>query len=200
MTVLNVSSPITVENITRLYLYGAVNTPEHLEDRLRPADVTNGYGTINTSAYMGNSGAGRYASPFQSEVVSDFFSGKLNLSQFADKNGNIDVSLAQIKAAMGESNIHSNWLISHYTTDIGSADYEVRAYVFGTSGYDLPETTRFVVENGEMRVFGASPIPQSDNFDFQAGNGAAQKFNDYLLRDIVDPYNIGREVKIDLSM
>lgn len=196
---------ITLETIIPMFLYGAESPPADLESRLRPDDVPTVTTSPDLEQYM--SVVGRFANLFQTKIVKDFFSGNFNLSSFiSDSNGVTTVTLKQIL----ESNIVTSdsrpialndaaVSVSQYSTGVNDSDWAFRAFVFGSTGFVLSQSTKFINDNGVLRIEGGDMLPRDDGFDLSSSNRLVQLYNDYVLHDLINPYNIAREVLFEFT-
>lgn len=199
--------PVTIQNVTSLYLYGSVEPPSDLVNRLRPDFIQEIDVTTNVADYM--TSPGRYASLFQTNIVNMFFKGDFSLASFSpDQHGGKSVTLSQLLAA-GVATNNGNALtladaqvsISQYTTNVGSTDWLIRSYAYGSTSFVLSQDyTRFVEDSaGNLSIVGGAMLPYDTDFDLESGNPFAQLYNGFKLKDLLDPYNIGRKVNFIFS-
>ena len=87
-------------------------------------------------------------------------------------------------------------VINNYNTGALDADFEMRAFVFGLSGFEPSPNTTFTSVNGVLHFENAAMVPQNENFDFQSSNPYIQPINANVLEPIVDPYHIGRQISL----
>ncbi|MEX5575052.1 calcium-binding protein [Pseudomonas lijiangensis] len=89
--------------------------------------------------------------------------------------------------------------VSGYTRGVDQSDYAERAYVFGTSGYQVNADALFYVgEDGSRAISNVSVEPVDDNFDYEGGGLLAKVTNALTVGDI-DPSGIGRTVPIKFT-
>ncbi|PID66803.1 MAG: hypothetical protein CR975_01120, partial [Gammaproteobacteria bacterium] len=196
----------TASDILSNYFWGQPTPPQPTDLRdekfIRPALAETNY-TVNANQYM-NTGAGRYATPDRFKAFRDFFyEDKINptaagLNSLAPGVYNS----AQISTALHGKDIFSGALgLSQYTTDVHSADYAERAYVFGSTSFE-PDwgNIQFVIHPGGSREIRNLEIsPQEDNFDFSSDSLLAKVYNEGDRLNM-DPSSIGRKVNIDFSV
>lgn len=70
---------VTADAITRLYLYGTLQTPSFLTERLRDLNPSDTPTSINVSAASYMATYGVYAVPARSSFVQSFFNGTASL-------------------------------------------------------------------------------------------------------------------------
>ncbi len=175
--------------ITRLYVFGT-DAPS-LDDynlHIRPNDAEPPPKEYNMIHYM-TSGAGRYAYPSIFGAVQKFFASNVADGQY---------TLAQIQLAIGEQfttgdNSDVRVEISQYGTDPFSADYAERAYIFGSTWFNLDLTNAsFKVVNGQKTIENMVVTASDDNFDFDSANPLATIVNNLFNEPTLDPYNLAR--------
>jgi hypothetical protein len=201
------SVPLTIASMTSFYLYGTDTAPENVQDRQRASSITETRLNLDIEPYMDV--VGKYANLFQTSIVQSFFDGSLDLSTLTDVNGETHVTFQEIiDAGIQKASGQGQWdrldgavSINQYLTDIGSNDFALRAYAFGTTQFGLSRgfTVFNIDANGVRSVDGGAMVPYQDNFDFNSSNFATQVVNDYLLADLVDPYRIGRKVVLGVD-
>ena len=89
----------------------------------------------------------------------------------------------------------------HYDSNIDSPDYWMRAFVFGSTKFELDKKSiRYIFdEKGEpRRLEGVRVKPMPDDFNFESSTGIAKDINPILDR-IMDPSGIGRTVKFNFG-
>lgn len=199
-------TPITIQNVTSMFLYGTMTPPAEFDLRLRPASVVDVHTTVDVASFMGS--VGRYANLFQTRIVQAFFSDQLNLSSFANPSGVVHVTFQDIiQASILKSNTEpwtkadGNVTVNQYTTDTGSTDWAMRAFVFGSTGFTLSvgHTVFNIDSNGVKSISGGAMLPYQDNFDLGSHSKIAQAANYLVFKDLVDPYGIGRTVWFDFT-
>jgi len=189
--------PLSINNVVHLYLYGTIDEPVDVEKALRSSEQSPVVSTtVDVASYMAS--VGRFSSPFQTKVVQDFFGGNLDLSKYADSDGNIDVTLEQLITDKLAKNMYQV-SISQYSTGMGESDYVYRAFIWGSTSFRLGGSTHFVVQGQESYIKGASMLPYDTDFDFESSSSIAKVANDLYLKDLVDPYGIGRKVNLEFT-
>ncbi len=190
---LNSYSELNIDSIISLYLYGALEIPEHYVDRVRPYSERGI--TVEMPAFDFMSfGPGRYARASEAQFVSDFFSNSSNLMQtYGIQYG--EVFTAQELINKGVSSSLFTISVSNYITDTSSTDYLERAFIYGTSGFKINENTKFHFLNGQLQITDLSIEPILDNFDF-TGNPLIQPINDLILEPNIDPFGLGLDQQI----
>lgn len=193
------SIPLTIQAVTSLYLYGTEAPSADIESRLRPDDTPDLQGNVDVAGFMAT--VGRFASPLQTDVVSKFLNGSLDLlaNTTPDANGVRSISFAQAIAAGLADFDDGTVAISQYTTGTGEADWAVRAFVWGSTAFQLSATTLFVDDGTTREVHGGAMRPFDDNFDLNTDNTLAQLYNDTRLVPALDPYGIGHKVMFNFA-
>ncbi|NEQ37394.1 MAG: VWA domain-containing protein [Okeania sp. SIO3I5] len=172
--------------ITRLFVFGTnTPSPDNYNEHIRPFNATQPSITYDMATYM-NSGGGRFAYPSRFGAVEKFFSATLEDREYT-------YSEIADRLEFSEDDLETN--ISQYETDVGSSDYPLRTYIFGTGRFLLDTTDIiFRVNNGVKTIGGLKVFADSDNFDFQAAPGTPQqRANEEILQPLLDPYNLGRQ-------
>lgn len=186
---------VNVSTAISAYLYGTPTPPEDVSDRLRDAsDTIERSFDVDVSNYMQS--VGRFTSPFQTDVVKSFFPESLDLSGFTSANdGSYSFTLSDL-AAINPAYNNTVFSISQYTTGVTEGDFVERAFIWGTTAFQLNQNTHFSIDtNGVRSIDNAAIIPYgNENFDFVSPNLAVQYVNENVLRPLVDPYQIGRKV------
>ena len=87
--------------------------------------------------------------------------------------------------------------IQQYYLGMDDADYVDRAYVFGSSEFQINAEAKFIVdEDGTRWITNIWVVPVDDNFNYVSDSLAAQITNS-LTKDLIDPSGIGRTVDIE---
>ena len=192
---------------TNLYLYGTLETPAALYDRIYPADYEGGaFGgprvLVDAVSYMAD-GPGRYATPFLAPAVEDFL---VNLSGMPIEPG--EYSQSYIQNLYGYDPLKENgdpsyngfkFMLSQYELQPGTADYDQRTYVYNTGGFviiDNPDLKFVVGPNNERRIENLQVRPFDDDFDFESSSSFTQIDNLVFGKPQIDPFDIGEIVEI----
>ncbi|WP_155601592.1 calcium-binding protein [Acinetobacter calcoaceticus] len=86
--------------------------------------------------------------------------------------------------------------VLNYGLDTSSIDYVDRSYVFGSMSFTINPDAQFIVgKDGSFQIKNISVVPVDDNFDYKSDNDVAQLTN-LLTEGVIDPYHIGKTVKI----
>ncbi|ESK50165.1 hypothetical protein P255_02663, partial [Acinetobacter brisouii CIP 110357] len=187
----------TMFEIISMYLYGQKTKPEdYLDEKYIGRSVdAQGIGstvTVNASEFM-TTGAGRYIDVGNFLAVRKFLAGEYNL---APKTYTTEQFYDAIGYPAYQTNTGAHLGVSNYGLDTNSADYLDRAYVFGSMEFMINEDARFIVENdGSFKIENIAVVPLTDNFDYDGG-GIAAGVTNFLTKDVIDPYGIGKTVKI----
>ena len=90
--------------------------------------------------------------------------------------------------------------ISQYNTNITSSDYWQRAFVFGSTKFQInTDEIKYVfdAQTGKaLKIQNLQVKPVNDNFDFESKDGLAGSVNS-VLKQKMDPSGIGRKVGIE---
>jgi Ca2+-binding RTX toxin-like protein len=183
-------------NIVKLYLFGTLQpaTDDYNKHVTREGASLSPVYTFNAGEYM-TTGAGRYAEPSLAPIVAGFF----ETSAILERPGQ-PYSYAEMAQILGlDPKKAGNISVSQYSTDVFSQDYAERAFIFGSTAFHLDVASiRFRVENGVRTIEGLRIIPETDNWDFEAGSEFAQYVN-AGLELATDPYEMGRQVTIEFE-
>ncbi|MEZ5691989.1 MAG: hypothetical protein R3D71_10060 [Rickettsiales bacterium] len=212
MTVYNWNQ-LGIEEVTNLYLYGSLNTPDNLasDTLIRPKVVRQNDVymfedgtplasiTLDTVSFM-SSGPGYFAKASNSALIQQFFNNTTLLSTSGVRQ---EFSLAMIKSILGLNDIQSNISIQQYAYDVGSADFLQRSYIYNTSGFTITDNhspadrkIKFIIEaDGTRHIQNMRILPLSDNFDFDSSDKSTVLANT-VLQPNIDPSNIGRRANI----
>jgi len=189
-----------VTEITNLFLYGSITTPSDLtnESLLRLPYATNPPPPIqvNADTFMA-AGPGRFALGSQSSLVEAFFSSNINYSWAAGQAFSINQLIAELQARVGLS-LDNRFGIRQVTLDDLSGDYWQRAYVWNSGEFMLSDDVLFVFDvDGTRHIENYAIVPLGqENFDFEGG-GLLAKLANARLEPAIDPWRIGRKVRID---
>ncbi len=184
--------------ITKRFLFGTdTPSPDDYNQHIRPWTANTGANRVSISydmqTYM-NVGAGRYADPALFHAFDKIFSLTLSDGIYTYENGiNTDGSInLGIKQLANILNTDTNIFISNYGTDITSADFAERAYIFGKAPFQLDlNSATFTVVNGVLSINNMEVRAPGDNFDFHSGNPFAQIIGSVLGNNI-DLYDLAR--------
>ncbi|WP_051940632.1 hypothetical protein [Stenoxybacter acetivorans] len=202
---------ITVDEILSMYLWNSKTPPsgsalkddKWIRDQEKPlVDPLK----INAQEYM-DYGGGRFVSPADFLIVSDFFNSKKSIKAgtYGFKEIYNDILHREAlnngtKDKLPEDLNELQFKVKQYTSGIGSSDFITRAFVFGSTSFTLDwDTLAFVVNSdGSREVHNIKIKPVKDNFDFESADPVAQYFNEGFKKDI-DPSKIGRKVPIEFQ-
>ena len=189
---------LNIHKLTNLFLYGEFSTP-HFSQRLRSSAEYNALGNgsegekeyqieLEMDTFM-STGPGRYAYASQASFVQDFFNGGTGLpNDIFTKQNLIDNH--------GYQDSDFNFSIKHYSLDPNTADYGSRTYIYNTSEYTISQDARFVINGSIAYVEDMAVHAFEDDFDFVSSTWLTQLGNNLVLKDKIDPYDIGRQVQI----
>ncbi len=183
-----------------LFLYGVLDTPQALYDRLKPENFTPI--TINLDATdVIENGPGRFILPSLFGAVEKFFDNALGLNGSRISEGRYTFAQLRNEAPTIFNISDSSFTRSQafFLDNQGGQERDNRAYNFGNTTYNLSDNTIFVVE----RVSGGfeysienlviEPQSQGEDFDFlQRGNffNISRRAN-AILQDQIDPSEVG---------
>ncbi len=141
------------------------------------------------------SGYGKFVRLEDFPIVNDFFDGKLNLGVGTYK---IDTLIKSGNITKSDRRIVSN-LYGPGITISGSITPADAAYIHGTVGFSLMQSTEFIVTKTQRRV-DAWVGALDDNWDFQSGTTAAQLLNP-AVRVLAGPgnYNLQNHIIIEYT-
>jgi len=189
-----------VKEITNLYLYGDINTPSDLtsESLIRPASETLPPIAVNMASFM-ETGPGRFALGAQSALIETFFSSATDISWMQK---GVEYTKAQFIA---ELTSHGVSLPDFYGINLKqvllgdlSGDYWERAYIWNSGLFKLSDNATFIIDadgNRSIKNYAIKPL-DSENFDF-VGDGRIADFANANLKELIDPWGIGRRVDIN---
>jgi Ca2+-binding RTX toxin-like protein len=175
--------------LTKLLVYGTTTPSSDPNTYIRPDAVSSAPPPISLSMldYL-TTGAGRYAKPSEAALIKAFFNDAASTTPVL---ANGTYSAATLAAALGIP-LSSNPLrfnVSQYTTDPSSSDFIERAYVFGSTGFEVANTATFSVTAGNYTVNNLEVLALQDNFDFQSSSIIASTGNAFL-NQALDPYGL----------
>lgn len=201
-----------VNTITNLFLYGTLNTPESLYDRIKPANYDGV--TIQQPANPFMDAIGRFAVPSQIPVIQRFFQREGSLFGQGEFTFELDPGTYSLTSFIAESNpdtitqfnqlANPVFALNHLFfsdgqdgVDDGFENRFERAYVFGNSAFRFDDNSiSFVVdEDGNRFVTGVRIEPLPDNFDFVGGSATSNLFN-ARAEPLIDPFRIGDTIDI----
>lgn len=189
---------VGIEEITNLYLYGAVLTPTNLadDDLIRDSNVAVVI-QVDIDSFM-ESGPGRFALGSQSALVEEFFSEFTDLSWLESNREYTKEELFAGLVARGADFSYYGIDVRHVLLADMSNDYWLRSYIWNSQSFKLSDDVRFVIDSDGARIIkNYSVIPKGgDNFDF-VGGGYLADIGNYLLEPAVDPWGIGRQVLVE---
>lgn len=217
---------LTKENITNLYLYGQLSTPDNLVDSnlIRPADNNTREANdpsvrVEVPEFMAT-GAGRFAIPSQFELIDRFF----ELPFFNPVTNAPLIPPNPIDPDTGElipydkSQINDfilgkeffGWSMQQYSYDDsnlqgGTNDFLDRVWAYNSMVFKISDDAKFFVDaNGNKWIenLAIEPFVNKDepnlteNFDFSSDDPLTTFLNS-LAEPYIDPSGIGRRVWID---
>lgn len=186
---------LTAEEVTNLYLYGSTTRPTNLANsnliRLPTAQATV---SVDVNEYM-TSGAGRFASAADFDLVNAFFD-PMMFAALAPGAYTED----QLAPYVGN---RRSVALSQYDYADDNDDYAERVYIWNTVGFEISDRARFIIDTDGSRYiedFAIIPYTRSgtENFDFESSDGLTSTLN-RQLEQIVDPSGIGRTVVINFD-
>lgn len=194
--------PAAIE-ILNFYLYGQKNTPtsNELDNEkfIRDKDATSD-ASINANEYM-SIGAGRFMTPEKFEIIRRFFSGEGDFSpgEYTKTQAAMEI-LGPDPKDVSRPRYYGE-TIYQYGLGVNESDFKDRAFVFGTTGFQLSDdpNLKFIIkDDGARKIvnFSAIPKPKIENFDFTTDTAIANIFN-FITKDAIDPSLIGRVVKFN---
>ena len=170
-------------------MYGTTTPSSDPNTYIRPDAISSAPTPISFSMldYL-TTGAGRYAKPSEAPLIKAFFN---NAASTTPVLANGTYSVATLVAALGipllpEPRVFN---VSQYTTDPSSSDFIERAYVFGSTGFEIADTVTFTVNGGNYTVNNLEVLARRDNFDFQSSSSIASTANAFL-NNALDPYGL----------
>jgi hypothetical protein len=186
---------LTPAEITNLYLYGTISTPNNLvnDALIRLPSATTAV-DVDTVSFMQT--IGRFAIGSQFELVQKFF----NPSIFDPIIAPGAYTKSSLRTIFGISD--AGWNMQHTDYQDGFDDYAERVYIWNSQSYQIGDDAVFqVFADGTREISNFAIQPRKDvqeNFDF-VGGGLIASFGNGYLEPRVDPSNIGRVVNIQFS-
>lgn len=187
----------TAEQIVSLYLYGQLTPPtaEQLasDQWIRPEGLGATSMPVNALEYM-TTGGGRFVGVHSLPMVRDFLAVTGKYTTLAAGSYTVE----QLMEAVGVDITKGLPKLDVYQYFLGQtdADYIDRAYVFGSTKFEVNDKARFIVHaDGTRSIENIAIVPVDDNFDYESSNFVADITN-YLTEDRIDPSGIGRKVII----
>jgi len=175
---------------------GTLSTNDDYNEHIRP------FGSPQPPAveydmldYLTN-GAGRYATPAVFPIIDDFFNTPILAN--TEKDPFYDVSDIRRELNLTDDDDFIKAIevdIWQYGTDTTSLDFPERAYIFGTTGFelDLANANFRVNDNGNRFISGMQVIAKEDNFDFRGGARIINDLANLVLLPAYDPYELGTD-------
>lgn len=178
---------LSVRNTILQYLYGTFDPSWDFAERFREDSNDAGNSlTVGLQGFMLD-GPGRYIKPSNFSIVSAFFDSAKIIEDGI-------YSLEQLLGLTGFEDKSAYKSIRQYPIDILSSDYDERAFVWGTTGYRIKDAV-FTVEDGHRTIGSLEIVADTDNFDFEGGEGTGAI--NPILKNLVDPMNIGIKFNIN---
>jgi len=194
------------ETITNLYLYGTVDTPENLFDRVKTNAYFDTLRVVNTDdgdlrtvtlnidgkAYL-DFGAGKDVTPANFNIVRDFFTspgipaGEYGFSDIVSR-----------LSSFFSPDYSTSHTINYLYYDGAENDIE-RTYIFGNSSFKLGEEGDLVfvvTESGDKYIENIHLKPFNDNFDLTGGSLSSDAFNFIVGGISIDPFGVGTRIEI----
>ncbi len=175
--------------LTKLLVYGTTTPDPDPNTHIRPNSTSSAPPPLNISMinYL-TTGAGRYAKPSEVPLIAAFFNDSASSTPKLS-DGTYNVATLATALGLTASPRLLRFAISQYTTDAISSDYIERAYVFGSTGFEITDTVTFTVNSGTYTVNNFELLAQRDNFDFQSSSTVATTAN-FFLNKAFDPYGL----------
>lgn len=175
--------PISVEDITKLYLFGSTTVPSDLADLNLAHHASVSPLQFDRYSYM-TTGPGRFGGPAQIEIVQKFFAG--DLDSLFPSGVTTSFHLSAI-LDIPENGYATQESIQQLFYNDGQNDVTDRAYIFNNQTYVLVGDPVFVVNaDGSHEIHDLSTAPRDENFDFHGGSAASNLANAYL-QPRIDP-------------
>jgi len=187
----------TIEQIVCRFLFNSDTPPELVDESLIRPELAEGDPVWVDALEFMSTGGGRFADVARFNYIRRFLEGDDYKTLPPPNNGEY-YTTAELLSNYG---IGDGLLsIPQYYNDIFSADFAVRAYVFGSSAFKINDDARFyVVHNADGTttrwIDNVRVEPVTDNFDYDSKDIIATITN-YLTKDKIDPSGIGRTVPI----
>ena len=178
---------LDINEMTNLFLYGALNTPTDLEDDALLNHETVELTLTDVASFMID-GPGRFANATYSSLVRDFMAGRI-----MPDNGIVQTMTAEQLEVAGHSRFFT---LSQVEYGINAADFDLRAYIYGHTGFAINKDAVFTVDaDGTRHIENLAVLPGQDDFDFTTTSDL-QVLGEFFLEDKIDPSGIGRTVKM----
>lgn len=180
-------SELNAQTITNLFLYGTKETPsfEKLKDGsfLDREDIT--LHISDMDKYM--STFGRFANASMIEKVQNFFNE--NFGKDHKKGERQEFTFKEMK---GKKNYATKQM---YFKGTDKQEWAERTYIFNSQTYFLTQNVKFIIdENGNKYIENFAMIPGVEDFDFEGTT--LSNFGNILIENDIDPYRIGKTLKI----
>ncbi len=185
-----VGGNLTEQETLALYLYGALQRPDnnHIADMIRAIDSPSVNAVINMQNYM--AGPGQLLRPgaaAQSQLISDFFTGKL------DQGIPAGTSLVRQASQFGTSR-DFNFAHVDYS---GEPNWETNTFIWNNESWTINADAKFIVDidaNGNItrRVENLQFIRKTDNYDYLTAGDFKSNLSKFLHGEYHDPFNIGK--------
>jgi Ca2+-binding RTX toxin-like protein len=176
-------------DLTKLLVYGTTTPGLDPNTHIRPNAASSAPPplSLSMSDYL-NTGAGRYAKPSEAQLIKAFFADAVSATPVL-ANGTYTVASLATSLGLTPSPGLLRFNVSQYTTDPSSSDFIERAYIFGSTGFEIADTVTFNVNSGTYTVNNLEVLARQDNFDFQSSNPIATTAN-FFLNQAFDPYGL----------
>ncbi len=204
-------SEVTVGRILSHYLWNSSAPPKPETMETAATDAARTAVKIDAADYMKN-GAGRYVSVADFKMFENFFIKKALLPRSEpytfDEIGNKIYGKEHFDKLKPDFEKNGFTVAgSQYFTDIDSADFVERAFIFGSTAVTVTpedlEKLEFVVnKDGSREIRNLRITPKNDNFDFEGGSGSSKFLVDTanaLFKYDIDPKGIGKAVPIEYT-
>lgn len=188
----------TAEEIVSQYLYGQKTLPSDLKS----ADLIRQKGdgepiSVDMNEFM-TTGGGRFVKVEDFRYVRNFLGGhdEAYLKNGQRLQAGIYSPDALLKAYNKNPETDGVLPVYQYNLGVFDEDYADRAYVFGSMGFKINDSARFIVhEDGSREIQKIAVEAVKDNFDYKSDNLAAIITN-WITATRIDPSGIGRKVPI----
>jgi hypothetical protein len=186
MTTINWNE-LGINEITNLFLYGDLVTPANLQDEAlthrasaTPIAVT----LTNVSSFM-TDGPGRLANGGQSLLVNLFMTGAI-----------MPGTGVRQEILVEKLPYDRFFNISQVEYDVTSADFDLRAYIFGHTDFAIAKGAKFIVEaDGTRHIENFALLPGEDGFDFDTSPWL-NTIDDFFLQNKIDPSGMGHTINM----
>jgi hypothetical protein len=195
-------SGLTNEKITIKYLYGTDTIPLDLlsGDLIRPTDKEENT-KVDINEYM-NSGPGRFATAPQFALVNLFFTDADEASALLAPGFYSEQDLTQYFGDYYQFEFFENISLQQRWYADEQDDLGERAYIWGTTGFDIHDDAVFVIEaDGTRHINNFAVVPwypenKPENFDFESDSELTDRAGQLFVEPAIDPSGIGRKVNI----